>query len=187
MRNRNLSHPCPRPSSASDLPSEFQGEWLTPRSTKYIIHASGYLVDHVEPSSYQAKLDANDKLCLSFDGEQTCFQRTAGTAGELIGEWVDQGEFYDLRSDGTIRSKAASYTKLLSGVYTASTPGTTGEVDLETWIVIGSMWIDAGKLHWLSLLANDVCSDVVYDFSFNATNDVLTLTTGGQSFDLTKV
>ena len=163
---QNFSHPCPRPASAADLPSEFAGEWLTPKNTRYIINTAGYLEDHIEPSEYQARITSDDKLCATTGGEEICYGRTSGEVGEVLGTWNDQGEVFDFQPGGKLKTKAASYTQLLSGKYTASTPDSSGNFDLETWTVVGSMWIEDEMLHWLELKKDDECSEREYEYEF---------------------
>ena len=92
MTDRSFSHPCPRPSTAADLPTEFEGTWITPRNTRWIFHAEGFVEDHFLPNEYLAQLDANDKLHLFFDGEEDVFDRTEGTPGQVEGKWNSLGE-----------------------------------------------------------------------------------------------
>jgi hypothetical protein len=141
----------------------------------------------VEPAEYQAKITGDDELCLTLEGEETCYERVSGLAGEVAGKWNHQGEVYDFQSHGILKTKSASFTNFLTGRYNASNPDASGNFDLETWVVNGSMWIENGKLHWLELLKNDVCSDRIYEFDFDTTGAVLTLTIAGQSYDFTKV
>ena len=186
MTDRSFSHPCPRPSTAADLPTEFEGTWITPRNTRWIFHAEGFVEDHFLPNEYLAQLDANDKLHLFFDGEEDVFDRTEGKPGQVVGKWNSRGGEHDFRSDGSYFSRAASYTQFLSGVYFASTPAANGKFDLETRSVIQTAWIENGKLHTKELLTDDECKETEYEYSFDPTGNVLTLGLNGQNFDFTK-